>query len=248
MPRLENKVALVLGAGSAGNMGQAIAARFAAEGASVLVAGRDGRELGRFAGTIGASYQACDITNKTDVDQLVANVIERHGRLDIAINAVGLNQVKPFLEVTETELRSVTDVQFIGLFHFMQAVLRVMANGGSIIQLSSVSASAFLPDHAAYMATKAAGDILVKALATEFGKRGIRVNSIAPGPTFDTPMAAGIMGNAAAVAQIKARIPLGRLGTAADIAEAALWLADDTCFITGEVIQVNGGRAIPRLA
>lgn len=248
MAKLENKVALVLGAGSAGNMGQAIASKFASEGAAVMVAGRNGEELRRFAETIGAAHQLCDITSRTDVDRLAAGAIETYGRLDIAVNAVGLNQVKPFLDVTEDDLRSVVDVQFTGLFHFLQAILRVMANGGSIIQISSVSASALLPDHAAYMASKAAGDVLVKSLAMEFGGRGIRVNSIAPGPTFDTPMAAAIMDDAAAVSRIRTRIPLGRLGTAADIAEAALWLADDKCFITGEVLQVNGGRALPRLA
>lgn len=241
------KTVLVLGAATRGNMGQAIAARFAAAGAAVTVAGRDGRELHRFAQQIGAAHQPCDITDPASTTALADAAVRHHGRLDIAVNAVGLNQIKPFLAVTPADLRAITDVQFSGVFHFLQAVLGAISDGGSIIQISSVSARAVLPDHAAYMATKAAGDVLIKALALEFGSRGIRLNSIAPGPTIDTPMAAAIMNSSPAVAQLKARMPLGRLGTAEDIADAALWLASDPCFVTGEVIQVNGGRAIPRL-
>ncbi|WP_313805607.1 SDR family oxidoreductase [Sphingobium sp.] len=247
MGMVDGKVALILGAGTAANMGQSIAARFAAEGASVMVGGRDGDELARFAQAINGASAVCDIACQDDLDALVAATIDRFGRLDIAVNATGLNQVKPFLNVSLEELRRITDVQFIGTFLFMQAVLRRMADNGSIIQISSVSASALLPNHAAYMATKAAGDVLVRALAAEFGVRGIRVNSIAPGPTEDTPMAANALADEAVRQRIRNATPLRRLGTAADIAEAALWLASDKSFITGEVLQVNGGRAIPRL-
>ncbi|HKT76687.1 MAG TPA: SDR family oxidoreductase [Sphingobium sp.] len=244
---LDGKVALVLGAGTANNMAQSIAARFADEGASVVVGGRNGPELARFAQSIGGAFACCDITSRSDLDALVEETIGRFGRLDIAVNATGLNQVKPFLDVSPEDLRRVIDVQFVGAFLFMQAVLRRMADNGSIIQISSVTASALLPDHAAYMATKAAGDVLVRALASEFGARGIRVNSIAPGPTIDTPMAAGVLANEAFRERLRAATPLRRLGTAADIAEAALWLASDRSFVTGEVLQVNGGRAIHRL-
>ena len=247
MGLLDGKVALVLGAGGAGNMGQAIAARFAAEGASVMVAGRDPSELARVAETIGGASTTCDITRQVDLDALVAGTLAKFGRLDIAVNATGLNHVQPFLEVPLADLQRVTDVQFIGTFLFMQAVLRRIADNGSIIQISSVSASALLPNHAAYMATKAAGDVLVRALAVEFGARGVRVNSIAPGPTEDTPMAAAVLADDATKQRIRRGIPLGRLGAAADVADAALWLASDHSFITGEVLQINGGRAINRL-
>lgn len=247
MGMLEGKVALVLGAGTANNMGQSIATRFAAEGARVMVGGRDAGELARLADSFGGASATCDITRQSDLDALAAATVERFGGLDIAVNATGLNQVQPFLDVTPEDLRRVTDVQFIGTFLFMQAVLRRMADNGAIIQISSVSASALLPNHAAYMATKAAGDVLVRALASEFGARGIRVNSIAPGPTEDTPMAAGVLADEPVRQRIRDATPLRRLGTAADIAEAALWLASGNGFITGEVLQINGGRAIHRL-
>ena len=247
MGLLDGKVALVMGAASANNMGQAIAARFAAEGASVMVAGRDAKELDCFAEKIGGASRTCDITDPAELDALVAATLDRFGKLDIAVNAAGLNQVKPFLEVSLADLRRVTDVQFTGAFLFMQSVLRHMADNGSVIQISSVSAYALLPNHAAYMATKAAGDVLVRALACEFGFRGIRINSIAPGATEDTPMAAGVLADEAVRQRIRDSIPLRRIGTAADVAEAALWLASDHSFITGEVLQINGGRAINRL-
>lgn len=247
MGLLDGKVALVLGAAAPGNMGQSIAARFAAEGASVMVAGRDPAELARLAATIGGASKTCDITSQADLDALVADTLARFGGLDIAVNATGLNHVRPFLEVTLAELQRVTDVQFIGTFLFMQAVLRHIADNGSVIQISSVSATALLPNHAAYMATKAAADVLVRALAAEFGARGVRVNSIAPGPTADTPMAAAVLSDDAVRERIRRAIPLGRLGSAADIADAALWLASDHSFISGEVLQINGGRALNRL-
>lgn len=247
MGLLDGKVAVVLGAGSRDNMGQSIAARFVAEGASVMVGGRDGTELARFADSIGAASATCDITSEAELEGLIAATVDKFGRLDIAVNATGLNQVLPFLDVSLEDLRRVTDVQFIGTFLFMQAVLRRIADGGSIIQISSVSALALLPNHAAYMATKAAGDVVVRALASEFGARGVRINSIAPGPTGDTPMAAAVLADDAVRKRISDATPLRRLGTANDIAEAAVWLAGDHAFITGEVLQVNGGRAIHKL-
>jgi len=248
MGLLQGKVALVLGAGTAQNMGQAIAAKFASEGAAVMSAGRNGAELARFASAIGGESCRCDITSESDLAALIAETGARLGGLDIAVNATGVNLVKPFLQVERADLDKVIGVQFVGTFQFLQAVLREISDGGSIIHISSVSASALLPDHAAYMASKAAGDVLVRAVAAEFGRRGIRVNSIAPGPTEDTPMAAAVLAVEGMRARIRANVPLGRLGTAADVAEAALWLASDRSFITGEVLQINGGRAIPQLS
>lgn len=246
--KMTGKVALVLGAATRANIGQAIATKFAGAGVRVMAAGRDAEELARFSASIGGACRTCDVTDSADLADLMSATRRQLGGLDIAVNATGMNLVKPFLDVSPADLERVIGVQFLGTFLFLQAVLRAISDGGSIIQISSVSASSLLPDHAAYMATKAAGDVLVRAVAAEFGCRGIRVNSIAPGPTEDTPMAAGILADPSAKARIAARIPLRRLGTAEDIANAALWLAGDDCFVTGEVLQVNGGRAIPALS
>ena len=244
MGQLEGKTALVLGAGTANNMGQSIAARLAKEGAAVMVAGRNDGELARFAAQIGGKSRRCDITSEDDLAMLVDETRRHFGGLDIAVNAAGLNLLKPFLDVTRAELERVVEVQLTGPFLFMQAVLRGISDGGSIIQISSVTASALMPNHAAYMATKAAADLVVRSVAAEFGHRGVRVNSIAPGLTEDTPMAGAALLDEALMARARRTTPLRRLGSAADVAEAAVWLASDGNFITGEVLQVNGGRGI----
>lgn len=120
-----------------------------------------------------------------------------------------------------------------------------MPNGGSIIQISSAVATIMLDDHAAYMGTKAGTDHVIRSIANEFGAQNIRANSIAPGLTA-TPMAAVVFENAAMVEAYTREYPLGRLGTAEDVAEAAIFLASETCFMTGQTLQVNGGLTLRR--
>lgn len=245
MSRLQDKVAIVLGAAGRDNMGQAIARRFAAEGARVVVAGRHGDELERFSATIGGSAKVCDITCKADLRALAAHAVAWGGRLDIAVNATGWGLLKPFLETTEDDIDRITALQFKGPHLFFQAVLEVMGDGGSIIQISSATATIMLDDHAAYMGTKAGTDHVVRCIANQFGHRGIRANSISPGLT-DTPMTAQAKGVPGLFDAFLPGYPLGRIGTRADIAAAAVWLASDECFMTGENLQVNGGLTLRR--
>ena len=124
-------------------------------------------------------------------------------------------------------------------------VAQMQTGGGSIIQMSSASAYALLYNHAAYIATKTAGDALVRCFANEFGCKGIRVNSIAPGLT-GSPMTAREIGLPGLREAFVKEYPLGRIGTTEDIANAALWLASDESFITGQVLQINGGLTLRR--
>ncbi|MFN6978934.1 MAG: SDR family oxidoreductase, partial [Gemmobacter sp.] len=133
----------------------------------------------------------------------------------------------------------------IGPFQFCQAALRVMADGGAIVQVSSATATIMMEDHAAYMGTKAGTDHVIRCIANEFGARGIRANSVAPGFTA-SPMTARAAGNPAVVGAFARAVPLGRVGTLADTAEAITWLCSDGCFVTGSVIQVNGGLTLRR--
>lgn len=245
MPGLEGKVAVVIGAAGRDNMGQVIARRFAAEGAKVVVAGRDGDALAVLAEEIGGLGVACDITNEADLKRLADAAVDGFGGLDIALNATGWGLLKPFLETTKEEIERITALQFTGAILFYQAMLRAMRDGGSLIQISSATASIMLEDHAAYMGTKAATDHIIRCVANEFGHRGIRANSIAPGFTA-TPMTAKAAKNQAIIESFAKEYPLGRVGTSDDIAEAAVWLASDTCFMTGQVLQVNGGVTLRR--
>lgn len=245
MPRLQDKVAIVLGAAGRDNMGQEIARRFAAEGARVLVAGRHAEELERFAATLGGAAKVCDITRKADLQALAARAMDWGGRLDIAVNATGWGLLKPFLETTEEDIDRISALQFKGPHLFFQAVLEVMSDGGSIIQISSATATIMLDDHAAYMGTKAGTDHMLRCVANQFGHRGIRANSISPGLT-DTPMTAQARTMPGLFEAFLPGYPLGRIGTRADIAAAAVWLASDECFMTGENLQVNGGLTLRR--
>lgn len=247
MNRLKNKTAIVLGAAGRGNMGQVIAARFAEEGAKVLVAGRKAGELERFAKEIGGAYAICDITKKEDCDALVAKTEETFGGVDIAVNATGWGFVKRFEKTTEEELDKIIALQFKGPFYFYQAVAPAMKKrgGGSIIQISSATASIMLNHHAAYMGTKAGIDHVVRCVAFEYGQYGVRANSISPGFT-KTPMtrdAAEMPGMEEAFVK---EYPLGRIGTSEDIAAAAVFVASDECFMTGQNLQVNGGLTLRR--
>ena len=245
MTRLKGKVAIVLGAAGRDNMGQHIARRFALEGAKVVVAGRHLQELQACATSIGGAATLCDVTVKSDLGQLAAFTKQTFGDIDIAVNATGWGLLKPFLDTSEDELVAMMNLQFKGPFQFMQAMTAAMDHGGSLIQISSATASIMLNDHAAYMGTKAGIDHVVRCVANEFGIKGIRANSISPGLT-DSPMTSAAIGTPGLVDAFLPCYPLGRIGTADDIAAAAVWLASDECFMTGQNLQVNGGLTLRR--
>jgi NAD(P)-dependent dehydrogenase (short-subunit alcohol dehydrogenase family) len=244
MRRLEGKGAVVIGAGGKDNIGQSIARRFADEGAKVVVAGRKIEELERFAKEIDGFAIGVDITVRDSVQALFENARKKLGNVQIAVNSTGWGFIRPFLSTTPDELRDMAALQFMGPFYFLQAAVEAMEHGGSIIQISSATATIMHSDHAAYMGTKAGIDHVVRCVANEFGARGIRANSISPGLT-NTPMTSAGM-----IAGIEEAFlpgyPLGRIGTPQDIAAAAAWLASDECFMTGQNLQVNGGLTLRR--
>jgi 2-hydroxycyclohexanecarboxyl-CoA dehydrogenase len=243
--KLEGKVALVLGAASRDNMGQTIARKFAAEGATVVVAGRKQGELQRIADEIGGLWTLCDITRKADIEAMMDFVIERCGHLDIAVNSTGWGLLVPFEDTSDEQLEQMMALQFKGPYQWMQGLVRVMNNGGSIIQISSATATIMLDNHAAYMGTKAGTDHVIRCVANEFGEKGIRANSISPGLT-ESPMTEEALRVPGLLEAFQRCYPLGRIGTSDDIANAALFLAADDCFITGENLQVNGGLRLRR--
>jgi NAD(P)-dependent dehydrogenase (short-subunit alcohol dehydrogenase family) len=243
MGRLDGKAAVVLGAAGRDNMGQVIARRFREEGAQVVVSGRHLEELERFAAEIGAHAVVCDITITQDLEHLAHAALNAMGSVTIAVNATGWGLLKPFLETTPDELARITAIQFIGPFQFCQSMVRVMTGGGSLIQISSATAKIMLNDHAAYMGTKAGTDHVIRCVAHEFGKQGVRANSISPGLT-DTPMTAAAKTVPGLFDAFLKGYPLGRIGTTDDIAAAAVWLASDECYMSGENLQVNGGLTL----
>jgi len=211
------------------------------------VAGRHEEPLRTIAAEIGGSYLSCDITRKAEVEALADAAVAAFGRIDVAVNCTGWGLMAKLLETTEEQLDRLAALQFKGPYFFLQAFVGRMAKsgGGSVINISSASVHAVLNNHAAYIGTKAAGEALVRCFANEFGAGGVRVNSIAPGLTA-TPMTEREVRMPGLEEAFIKEYPLGRIGTTQDVADAALWLAGDECFMTGQVLQVNGGLTLRR--
>jgi 2-hydroxycyclohexanecarboxyl-CoA dehydrogenase len=245
MGKLLGKVAVVLGAAGKDNMGQHIARAFAVEGATVLVAGRHEDELQRFAGGIAGDWMRCDISSKADVEALARTTVDRHGKVDVAVNATGWGLLKSMHEISEEELDQMVALQFKGVHHFLSAFVRAMPNGGSLMQISSATTQCVIDDHAAYIGTKAGSEALIRCVANQYGPQGIRANTLSPGLT-DSPMTTGAFATPGLPDAFIKEYPLGRLNTSEDIARAAVWVASDECFMTGQNLQINGGLTLRR--
>jgi NAD(P)-dependent dehydrogenase (short-subunit alcohol dehydrogenase family) len=246
MGRLDGKVAVILGASDPRSMGAATAARFTKEGAKIVVAARRADALQPLVDQYGAVAVACDVTKDADLAKLADTAIAKFGRLDAAINYAGVNVGGPLAEVTEEQLNTACAVHFVGTALFFKQMGRVMADGGAMVTTSTLTALAAPPGLAAYAGSKKGADQIVRIAAVEYGPRGIRVNSIAPGFT-KTAMTAPYLGVPGLEKAFLKETPLGRLPTVDDIANVALWLASDEAFVTGQVIDVTGGTSLRRM-
>lgn len=247
--RLTGKVALVTGAG--GGNGAAIAAGMAREGAIVAFADikTDGAEAcaeaARDAGGQALSLQL-DVTSAASVEAAVATLVEQFGRLDILVNNAGILTRNPFLALTEEEWDRVMAVNAKGPFLCGQAAARRMAGqkGGSIINISSFSASIALPNTVHYGASKGAVAMLTKHMALDLAEYGIRVNAIAPG-VIETDMNRERLAVPEQRAATMQRILVGRLGRPDDLVGAAVFLAsDESGYVNGSTITVDGGWTV----
>ncbi len=246
MARFDNRVAIVLGASEADSMGGVIARRLIDEGAKVIVAARRQEKISALAAQIGAEATTCDITSEQQVADLAKFAIDRFGRLDIAVNCVGEAIMGYIATTDEAALRKATDLHYIGPFFFIKHMAANMQSGGSIVTLSSITATLTFPNHAAYMGAKAGTDHLVRVAAFEYGAKGIKINSVSPGFT-ETPMTQGFLETPGIREAFENEIPLGRLNTAEDVAAAVLWLSADEAFLTGQNIHPSGGNTLRRL-
>jgi 3-oxoacyl-[acyl-carrier protein] reductase len=246
--RLKGKVAIVTGAGS--GMGEAIAHCYAKEGAKVGVLDVNEQAANKVAAAIGANAIAigCDITKANDIVGAVEKTKAAFGGVDLLVNNAGVTHVnKPFLEVGESEFDRVFAVNVKGLFMMTQAVVPEMRRrgGGVIVNIGSTAGLRPRPGLTAYNATKGAVHNLTKTLAVELASDKIRVSAIAPVAT-DTPLLPQFLGPAPGQREkFIATVPLGRLATSQDIADAALFLvSDEAKFLTGNIMEVDGGRCV----
>ena len=242
---LKNKTALITGAAAERSIGLAAARVFIEHGAQVALVDIDEQGLQSALTSLPGEHKAyaCDVTNQAQCQAVVQDL----GGVDILVNSAGLVFGTPILEISEQEYQQVMDVNLRGTFNMSQAVIEPMLSrgGGAIICVSSIAGQngggVFGRSH--YAAAKAGILGLAKALGRELAPQSIRVNAIAPGPV-DNDFSRGKMTDAMKQ-QIAKGIPLGRLGTPTDIANACLFLASDmSAWITGTVLDVNGGLLI----
>lgn len=246
MGRLQGKVAIILGASEDTSMGAATARRFAAEGARLVLAARRQDAVQEVASPLGAIAVACDITSEEDIEQLAATAINNFGQLDIAINYSGFSEQAAVGEVTADALRRSSEVHFVGTTLFFKHMGARMSDGGAMVTTSSMTCLLAPAGLAAYAGAKAGADQVARIAAVEHGKRGIRVNSIAPG-FIRSAMTESFFQIDSVPAAFLREVVLDRLVTVEDIANAALWLASDEAFITGQVIDMSGGQTLHRI-
>lgn len=246
--RLAGKVALISGSGT--GIGQAIAIRYAGEGATVVVnylahpeQADDTKAKAEAAGGKAITMQG-DVSKVADTQRLIDQTWQQLGRCDILVNNAGIEKGADFWDITEADYDAVLNVNLKGAFFLTQAFVRRLRDAkqpGRVINISSVHEDMVFPHFPTYCAAKGGLRMLMRDLAVELGPLGITVNNIAPG-AIATPINAAMMANKAELNALLANIPLGRMGTVEDVAGVALFLAsDDGAYVTGSTYVIDGG-------
>ncbi len=250
--RLQDKVAVVTGASS--DIGLEISKKFVEEGAKVVLLGRQIDKLEQVRKSI-TNYSsktaaiACDLTNEAQVIQTVNQIIDHHGKIDILVNNAGtITDPIHFHQMQEKDLNSLVDINMFGTFRITKSVIIKMLenkNGGSIINIGSISAERAIPKvHlTVYCTTKAAINMFTKGLAVEYARKNIRCNCINPG-IVNAGMIKSYLDYPEARKILEDKQPINRIGQPEDVANAAIYLASDEArWISGVILNVDGGKS-----
>lgn len=249
MKRMSGKVALVTGAASEQGLGYAIAATLAEQGANVVVTDIDYARLEKSASGIGEPDQVAhirqDVGDQIDWDAALALTLDRFGRLDVLVNNAGISQMRPMDVVQEDEFDQVIRINLKSVFlgsRVAMAQMRRQGSGGSIINMSSVAGIVGFVGTPAYTASKGGVRLMSKTIALEGAADGIRCNSLHPGVMWTEMQQVTIDSSPGTFEATRDLIPMRKLGTTQDIANAALFLAsDESQYVTGTEIIVDGG-------
>jgi meso-butanediol dehydrogenase/(S,S)-butanediol dehydrogenase/diacetyl reductase len=245
MTRFLGKVVIVTGAGS--GMGAATARRFSQEGAMVVLAGRRLGKLEDVAKDLPPErifLQQTDVSDEAEVATLVAATVQTFGHLDVLVNNAGVHATGNVEATSTADWRKIMSIDLDGIFFASRAAMpHLLKTKGSIVNVASVSGLGGDWGMTAYTAAKGAVVNLTRSMAMDYGKAGVRVNSVCPSLT-ETAMTAGLDENKALMAKFRERIPLGRAARPEEIAAAIAFLAsDDASFITGANLPVDGGTS-----
>ncbi|NML62891.1 SDR family oxidoreductase [Massilia sp. RP-1-19] len=242
--RLANKVAIITGATQ--GIGLACAERLVKEGARVMMV--DVKPEGAdAAATLGnaARFFAADVSQKADVDAMLAATLKEFGQVDILINNAGVTHAADFLDLAEEDFDRVLRINLKSMFLCGQAVAREMVKrqSGCIINMSSVNSELAIPNQVPYVVSKGGVNQLTKVMALNLAPHGIRVNGIGPGTILTELAKKAVMASPEARRTILSRTPMGRCGEPEEVASVAAFLAsDDASYMTGQTMYVDGGR------
>lgn len=248
MGDLQGKTAVIVGASGEENFGSAIARRFAQEGANVVVSARRLEALEALAAEIGGKAVACDVTDEAAIENLFRETTEIYGGCDIAVYSAGIHAPVAIADLTAGDIQPSLDISFTGALLFFKHAAAAMSAGGSIIVVSSLTARIPGPGLAVYAGARAGIDYAMKIAAWEYAGQKVRFNSIAAG-LIKTDMTGMLFDMDPVVEGHVQATPSGRMGTVEDMAEAALFLADDrrSGFINAQVLDLAGGQQNGRL-
>jgi NAD(P)-dependent dehydrogenase (short-subunit alcohol dehydrogenase family) len=239
-------VAVVVG--GTGGFGEAIARRFIADGAKVVLSARNAEKLEEVAKSIGAAGTvACDVTKSEQVKALADQCIADFGRIDIAVNSSGYEDFCPVAVLEPERVENMVAVQFTGALYFIQHMANAMTEGGAISTIGSLTATLTAEGYAPYAGAKAGINHATRIAASEYGAQGVRINVVSA-TLIETPMTAGIVNAPGVRKAFTAETPLGRFGSVDDIVNTVAWISSDAAaFITGQNIHVDGGASLRRL-
>ncbi|MDB5936603.1 MAG: dehydrogenase [Massilia sp.] len=242
--KLADKVAIVTGATQ--GIGLACAERLVREGARVMLVDikPEGQQAALQLGDA-ARFFTADVSQKADVDAMIAATLQAFGRIDILVNNVGVTHAADFLDLTEDDFDRVLRINLKSMFLCGQAAAREMVKqqSGSIINMSSVNSEVAIPNQVPYVVSKGGVNQLTKVMALNLAPHGIRVNGIGPGTILTELARKAVLGSPEARHTILSRTPLGRCGEPEEVASIAAFLAsDDASYMTGQTIYADGGR------